>query len=1016
MRGYLKISMKSVRFFFFFCLASCFAFAIDFPYSEWTLANYNEAFATFSDGFVYINNGGSDYWNVQLTRRNVELQSGKTYELKFFLQGISARRYTEIRIGRDGFPYDAFAEFGEIAATVDGREITRTFKMNSGNVSNARLEFNFGKSIGAIYFADVSLNCVDCGAPAVVSSVPSNIGESEVNHSDYVVVANVVDFRDDSKALGNVIGTDVELGVCAKIYGDVDVSGYCSLRERAYVVGNLHYTTSCMEQNGVYAAAKIKSAVEKPFVQVPAMILGTTPVSVNQNESLQLVSGNYGPFNAKTRAKVHFSSGSYSFQSFYTEPDAEISFDMASGPISIFVAGDVKFGDRNKFSVIGGNPSEITWNVSGESVNFGTDGLYFGKVVAPNAFVRISSRTHLVGGVYADKFVMEPQSTVSQEPRADEISHSEEHFGPFFKSDVYRYNSVVSPQTSNIEMFVYANDVKVKVNGGSSTMVDLISTNQSVVVSLARDLISGFPVESSYSSYIFDFSKSDNYRIFWNPLTACKQDCDGSSALTAMGDFRTVLAIAKSTGREINMVGGIWNAAENCVDGVVPWEVGFELVGNTTDFWELSSENDLPMINLDKTFHIQVEGKSPRSFKGLRIANGINSENGGALSADNQKIFLKNVLISNSSSAKNGGAVFAKDTLDLENVRFSDNRAEKNGGAVFANGKVYAINSLFLGNVASMNGGAISVSAGDVYIANSIFYNNEANISSGALYNSGAALNLWNATFFANKAIVANGAIGGFANGVIGNTIFWKNTANCTTAECGDEVVSGYFVTNSSFSNNYVGLNNFIGNPNLANENSPAGKKMFLDYDAGINLSQKSNLLNAGVFNEFVPLKDILGIERDVENVALGAYAFSMFSGEFVLGVLNEYGSVVSVMPAVPLISAVSGSYYREYLASSPYARVWKALVRKHKKTDKTKVHIKFWVKDKDGSKINDKPIEFDVYRNGEENGQYVFQTMTKAEGKPILFSKRPQDAGVFDEAIVIYMNSVSNYFYYEAQ
>lgn len=52
--------------------------AANFPYSEWNLANYNGAFATFSDGLVSINNGGSDYWNVQLTRKNIELQSGKT--------------------------------------------------------------------------------------------------------------------------------------------------------------------------------------------------------------------------------------------------------------------------------------------------------------------------------------------------------------------------------------------------------------------------------------------------------------------------------------------------------------------------------------------------------------------------------------------------------------------------------------------------------------------------------------------------------------------------------------------------------------------------------------------------------------------------------------------------------------------------------------------------------------------------------------------------------------------------
>lgn len=56
------------------------------------------------------------------------------------------------------------------------------------------------------------------------------------------------------------------------------------------------------------------------------------------------------------------------------------------------------------------------------------------------------------------------------------------------------------------------------------------------------------------------------------------------------------------------------------------------------------------------------------------------------------------------------------------------------------------------------------------------------------------------------------------------------------------------------------------------------------------------------------------------------------------------------------------------------------------------------------------------MFRNGDENGQCVFQTMTKNEGKPILFSKRLEDAGNFDDAIVIYMESTTDFFHYEAK
>ncbi len=62
------------------------AFALNFPSSEWNLASYEGAYATYNDGFISVLNGGSDYsTHVQLTRRNVELQMGKTYEVEFFL-------------------------------------------------------------------------------------------------------------------------------------------------------------------------------------------------------------------------------------------------------------------------------------------------------------------------------------------------------------------------------------------------------------------------------------------------------------------------------------------------------------------------------------------------------------------------------------------------------------------------------------------------------------------------------------------------------------------------------------------------------------------------------------------------------------------------------------------------------------------------------------------------------------------------------------------------------------------
>ena len=187
------------------------AFALNFPSSEWNLASYEGAYATYNDGYISVLNGGSDYWHVQLTRRNIELQMGKTYEVNFFLQGAGVRRYVDVRIGRDGFPYDAFAEFGEVSATINGQMVTKTFKMQSGNVSNARFEFNLGKYSSSVFVSDVSLTCLDCNS----SNEDDYLDYSPIIASmdqEYVVIADTVDFRDYSMGLGNIFGSKLELG------------------------------------------------------------------------------------------------------------------------------------------------------------------------------------------------------------------------------------------------------------------------------------------------------------------------------------------------------------------------------------------------------------------------------------------------------------------------------------------------------------------------------------------------------------------------------------------------------------------------------------------------------------------------------------------------------------------------------------------------------------------------------------------------------------------------------------
>lgn len=979
------------------------AFALGFPYSEWSLANYEGAYATFNEGFVSVADGGSDYWHVQLTRSNIELQAGNTYEVKFYLQGVSARRYVEVRIGRDGFPYDAFAEFGEVAATVNGRTVTKTFTMQSGNVSNARFEFNLGKYSGTVYLSDVSLNCLDCGSSQ--NAAGNNSYATSASDWGYVVVADMVDFRDNSMSLGDVFGQNLELGVDSKIYGNVDASNHCFLRERANISGDLRYTSQCEEQNGVVAKTKSEAALSKPVVGIPNIFAGISPVSIGLDETITLPPGNYGVFYANARSTVHFSSGSYTFQNIFTEPDAKFTFDLTSGPVSIGVMGNVRFGDRNTFSITGGNPSEILWNVAGENVDMGTDGLYFGKFVAPSAFVRIPSRSHLVGAVYANRFQIEPQSTVSQEPRATEISHSEEHFGPFFEPGVFRYVSQLPLSASAIEMFVYADNAQFKVNGEASTTVELPSSNVTANISLTRNMISGFPAEAFSSNYVFNFTKSANYRIYWNPQTQCKRGCDGTTESTAVGDFATVLETAKATGREINMVGGIWDVTQNYTDGIVPWNVGFELVGYTGNIWNLASVSNMPTIFLGESSHIQIYGKSPRSLTGFWIGNGYNKSSGGAIASESQHLKLKNLLLSAHKSDMDGGTLFSTDTLEIYNVHFKNSMSKGNGGAVYTEGLLKMQDVIFEKNMAVGNGGA-SHSSGNAFVQNAIFSQNESNGEGGAWFAQKGTIKVSNATIFDNNGKQGFSAIGGNVIGQIYNSILWKNIkSSCNLENCKKELSPSLSMHHSIAETVYPGTGNLVADPRFVDESRPSGDNDFMSMTAGLTVQNGSPAIGAGVKDEFVLKTDILNIVRS-ERTDLGAYAWYDLNADLELGEFT-YGKFKLKKPAFPVFETLGNEYDILAVGNSPKGRVMRKKLPKSQASDVKKATMEFTVLDENENpypNLAKQKVVF--YKIGEENEKVIFQTLVldpsdkdynpDKHGRLLVFTFATNKAGIY--------------------
>lgn len=833
--------------------------------------------------------------------------------------------------------------------------------------------------------------------------------------SDFLVIADTIDISDNSMILGDIFTTRFQLGAESKIYGNVDASNECTLRAKSLITGNLRYVEPCNSETGATIASTKQASLTKPSVNIPTFVFSDSAKDVNISKSETLPPGEYGTLNAKKRAKIKFSSGSYKFQSIHTDPNVQLSFDLTAGPVKIDVASDVHIGNKCLFAIKSGNPSEITWNINGKSIEMGTDGLYFGSIIAPNASVSIESRTHLVGSVYANKLTLSPKSTISREPRAEEISHSEEHFGPFFEPNTFHYRSVLPTTAKTIEMYVYAKDYKVKINGKESAKIDLDASSATVNIAISRNKITGFPAEAFSSNYVFNFEKNDSFRIYWNPQSPCSQGCDGTTPATAIGNFNAVLETAQKTGREINITSGTWNVADNFSVGAVPWKVGFELVGYTGNIWQLKSENDMPLIDLGKSAHIEIEGRSPRSLTGLRIANGFNKANGGAIYASNQKLTVKNAIFADSKSNAEGGAIYATDTLNLENVRFSGNSALGDGGAVTANGETRMLSVVYTGNKSTKNGGAVKLAGSAAYIGNGVFHDNSTGMKGGAIINEANKLDIWSSTFFANIAKAANPAVGGKSSGTIGNSIFWKNyTPSCEPGKCANEVIEGFSATHSSFSRPYGGNHNYAGDPKFKDEKSPAGNNTFWKYDAGLNISAESPLRKAGKKDNKMPIADITGSERNEKELALGAYVFYVSTFEVFYGELQEDGTIGAATPMIPLANAIPNDWMRSFFANSNYARAIKVKITKHSKNDVSSIKVRFTLIKNDKTPYGFKPVEFELYRNGEEDGKYVFQTETQTQGKPVLFSQDPSDIGNYEDAIILCIKKGSDRFHYD--
>ncbi|MDR3000952.1 MAG: hypothetical protein LBU89_06775, partial [Fibromonadaceae bacterium] len=298
--------------------------------------------------------------------------------------------------------------------------------------------------------------------------------------------------------------------------------------------------------------------------------------------------------------------------------------------------------------------------------------------------------------------------------------------------------------------------------------------------------------------------------------------------------------------------------------------------------------------------------------------------------------------------------------------------------------------------------------------SNAVFHGNGSRRSGGA-FSAGSA-SVLNATVVGNSG---GGNVFAGNSGSVFNSVFWQNS--------GGDIPNSWTAQHSSFSSVRAGAGNISGDPKFIDISKAAGTAHFFGYDAGLILAGGSSALKGSKDVAGTLEQDLIGTERGNE-VAMGAYGdYSDDGNTFQYGEW-AYGKFEPRpdMPQ-PLFTKLPNYEIMDYVGHGGYGRMIKRLVRKHDKTKISKATVRITVLDSAFNKYPDiAPVDVVFYRrtDKDEDGKYVFETLTnwplypdydpEKHGRLILFSMDPDDQGIHEGFLVIYVKSANDNFRYE--
>ena len=151
-----------------------------------------------------------------------------------------------------------------------------------------------------------------------------------------------------------------------------------------------------------------------------------------------------------------------------------------------------------------------------------------------------------------------------------------------------------------------------------------------------------------------------------------------------------------------------------------------------------------------------------------------------------KNVFIKNIILKNGFTEKNGGAIYNRGELTITESTLSENTAQLYGGAIHNMSRLTITESILNENTAEY-GGAIHNLKGEITITESTLTENTAQRKSGAIHNYDGELTITESALTKNTAQREGGAI---YNSWEGELIITESILNENTAEYGGAILN----------------------------------------------------------------------------------------------------------------------------------------------------------------------------------------------------------------------------------